>query len=598
MQLFRRTKNILPLYLSTIWTVLQLCVVCGYHAGTFDDTILDEDAFPVNCSMPNCEGPLAEIFCSGPMVQANWFFDLPECPVLYSKKRLKFEPEVVTKNFYELERPLHKVQFKEFCEKNFENVSYLRPAHLPDWKKVPTMFNKISESRMKKLALELHNIWPELSREFIPDVHENNDRYPILAVPNRFIAPGGQFQVYFYWDTYWILKGLLFSEMYDTARGVLDNFGFLMKHKGFIPNSGDIQLSGRSQPPLFTQMIWDFYNSYDKDQRSFLEEFLPLAEKEMDWWQDKRAVTITKNIGENNSGSGEATAFNLYQYRSETNCPTTLGDYQQGMQSGKDPEFYWSSTASACESGWDFSTRWFDMEGENTLNMKGLRTNLIVPVDLNVFMAMNFRALSKLYGDGLGNKQKSQKYSKMADKLQEAIQEVFFDESTGVWFDYDIETKELRKMFFPSNIFPLLLNTTTEEGCEKVLGYLKDLDVFKYKGGIPSSLEERSKEQWDFPNGWAPINHLFVMSLLQCPQKEAYELAKKVADGFLTTIYNGLLNPIKGLPAQVWEKYDVRFDNGRSGFGGGYPVQAGFGWTNGAALDFIRYFYASPQHQD
>ncbi|KAI1705252.1 trehalase domain-containing protein [Ditylenchus destructor] len=563
MQHFRRTKDILPWCIIRL--VLQLCIVSGCLARDFDDTILNEDTYSVNCSVPNCEGPLSEIFCSGPLVQANWFFELPECPVLYSKMRLKFEPEVVIKNFYRLQRPLHKVQFKEFCEKNFENVSYLKPAHLPDWKRVPTMFAEISDPRMSKLALELHNIWPELSREFIPDVHENNDRYPVLPVPNRFIAPGGQFQVYFYWDTYWILKGLLFSEMYDTARGVLDNFAFLMKHKGFIPNSGDIQLSGRSQPPLFTQMIWDFYNNYDKDQKSFLEEFLPLAEKEMDWWQDKRAVSVTKNGSDNDSGMGGEAAFSLYQYRAETNCPTTLGDYQQGMESGKDPEFYWSSTASACESGWDFSTRWFDMEGENSVNIKGLRTNLIVPVDLN-----------------------------------DAIQEVLFDESAGVWFDYDIETKELRKMFFPSNIFPLLLNTTTAEGCERVVGYLKDLDVFKYKGGIPSSLEGRSKEQWDFPNGWAPITHLFVMSLLQCPQTEAQERAKKVADGFLTTMYNGLLNPIKGLPAQVWEKYDVRFDNGRSGFGGGYPVQAGFGWTNGAALDFIRYFYAtpSPQRQD
>ncbi|KAI1732355.1 trehalase domain-containing protein [Ditylenchus destructor] len=343
-------------------------------------------------------------------------------------------------------------------------------------------------------------------------------------------------------------------------------------------------------------MIWDFYINYEKDRKSFLEEFLPLAEKEMDWWQGKRSVSVTKK----NSKTGKPHTLSLYQYRAETNCPRPenfLEDYQMGIQSGENVEFYWSSTASACESGLDFSTRWFDMEGQNTLNRKGMRTNLVIPVDLNVFMALNFRALSKLYGDGLGNKEKSQKYSKMADKLQETIKEVFFDENTGVWFDYDLEANLPRKKFFPSNIYPLMLNTTTVEGCEKVLGYLKDLDVFKYKGGIPSSLEESSKEQWDFPNGWAPINHLFVVSLLHCKQDEALQLAKKVADGFLTTIYNGLLNPIKGLPAQVWEKYDVRFDNGRSGFGGEYPVQAGFGWTNGAALDFIRYFYTGTSQQ-
>jgi hypothetical protein len=43
----------------------------------------------------------------------------------------------------------------------------------------------------------------------------------------------------------------------------------------------------------------------------------------------------------------------------------------------------------------------------------------------------------------------------------------------------------------------------------------------------------------------------------------------------------------------MWEKYDVRYDNGRSGFGGEYPPQSGFGWTNGVVFEFIRLFYTS-----
>lgn len=29
-------------------------------------------------------------------------------------------------------------------------------------------------------------------------------------------------------DTFWILKGLLFSEMYETARGVIKNLGYMV----------------------------------------------------------------------------------------------------------------------------------------------------------------------------------------------------------------------------------------------------------------------------------------------------------------------------------------------------------------------------------
>lgn len=37
----------------------------------------------------------------------------------------------------------------------------------------------------------------------------------------------------------------------------------------------------------------------------------------------------------------------------------------------------------------------------------------------------------------------------------------------------------------------------------------------------------------------------------------------------------------------MWEKYDVRYDDGRPGQGGEYKVQEGFGWTNGAVLDLM-----------
>lgn len=44
-------------------------------------------------------------------------------------------------------------------------------------------------------------------------------------------------------------------------------------------------------------------------------------------------------------------------------------------------------------------------------------------------------------------------------------------------------------------------------------------------------------------------------------------------------------------PSACWEKYDVRYEDGRPGNGGEYIVQQGFGWTNGAVLDMIRRFY-------
>ena len=37
----------------------------------------------------------------------------------------------------------------------------------------------------------------------------------------------------------------------------------------------------------------------------------------------------------------------------------------------------------------------------------------------------------------------------------------------------------------------------------------------------------------------------------------------------------------------MWEKYDVASSKPRTGNGGEYTVQAGFGWTNGVILDLL-----------
>ena len=59
------------------------------------------------------------------------------------------------------------------------------------------------------------------------------------------------------------------------------------------------------------------------------------------------------------------------------------------------------------------------------------------------------------------------------------INSVFWDPDEHIWFDFDVETKERRTQFYPSNVFPLLMYRKanhSEEGLEKlkdVINYLK-----------------------------------------------------------------------------------------------------------------------------
>lgn len=43
-----------------------------------------------------------------------------------------------------------------------------------------------------------------------------------------------------YWDSYWIIQGLIKSELFDLVNDTLQNFMDELEHIGFIPNGGRI----------------------------------------------------------------------------------------------------------------------------------------------------------------------------------------------------------------------------------------------------------------------------------------------------------------------------------------------------------------------
>lgn len=80
----------------------------------------------------------------------------------------------------------------------------------------------------------------------------------------RFVIPGGRFRELYYWDTYWIMSGLLLCDMTTTARGVIENFFYLIRTYNIIPNGSRKYYLQRSQPPLLIPMV-DQYYQHTKD---------------------------------------------------------------------------------------------------------------------------------------------------------------------------------------------------------------------------------------------------------------------------------------------------------------------------------------------
>lgn len=76
----------------------------------------------------------------------------------------------------------------------------------------------------------------------------------LIPLNHTFVVPGGRFREQYYWDSYWIIEGLIQSELYSIANSSIQNFMDELEKYGFIPNGGRIYYLNRSQPPLFMKV--------------------------------------------------------------------------------------------------------------------------------------------------------------------------------------------------------------------------------------------------------------------------------------------------------------------------------------------------------
>jgi alpha,alpha-trehalase len=95
-------------------------------------------------------------------------------------------------------------------------------------------------------------------------------------------------------------------------------------------------------------------------------------------------------------------------------------------------------------------------------------------------------------------------------------------------------------------------------------------------GGVLTT-SQRTGQQWDAPNGWAPHQWIAVVGFNNYDQTE---LARTIATRWVATVARAYRETGKLL-----EKYDVQ--EAAPGGGGEYPLQDGFGWTNGVTRAFI-----------
>ncbi|GBP36063.1 Trehalase [Eumeta japonica] len=584
------------------------------------------------------------IYCYGPLLNTVQMAGLYNDSKTFVDMKMKMSPNITMQHFLEMmnrteSRPT-KADIQEFVNQNFDKEGSEFENWVPDdWKEYPgpdlsygflgfspgprgfegptaksTFLNKIKDPLLHKWASSLHGLWLDLGRKMKDEVKHNPDLYSIIYVDHPVIVPGGRFREFYYWDSYWIVKGLLLSEMLSTAEGMVRNFLDIVERIGFIPNGGRIYYAMRSQPPLLIPMVKSLVDHEGFKDDSFLSQHIHTLDREFDHWISNHTVEVEHDnqkicikpvliellhskktnyaeFEDNRTyslGDLVMNRYKLMRYVDQSQGPRPESykediDCAKHFDSNEKKEELYAELKAAAESGWDFSSRWFILNGTNKGNLTNLKTRSIIPVDLNAIMCWNAQLMTEFH-ERLGNNEKASYYRDIHTRMLEAIDKVLWHEDVGVWLDFNLESGRSRDYFYPSNVAPLWTGcyhkSKNDYYVSRVINYLDKVKVDIFEGGIPTTFEH-SGEQWDYPNAWPPLQYMVVMGLADTGQPEAMRLAYEIATKWVRSNFE-----VWKEKSAMLEKYDATIFGGYGG-GGEYVVQTGFGWTNGVIMELL-----------
>ena len=267
----------------------------------------------------------------------------------------------------------------------------------------------------------------------------------------------------------------------------------------------------------------------------------------------------------------DASILNRYWDPSATPRPESFKeDLEAAQQLTEDQRAdYYQNIRAACESGWDFSSRWL----QNPDDLNSIQTTHIVPVDLNCLLYKLESSLA-YYWQHLGNTEKHIEYTSLASQRQQAIQRYMWNEAEGLYFDYHIQCQAQTEIKSLASTLPLFTKLATQQQAEKVCQQL--LSGFLVEGGLLTT-QSTSPQQWDSPNGWAPLHWFAVQGL---KNYDLHQAVQQIMTHWLTTVENYYTSN-----NSMMEKYNL-LQPEQQASGGEYQVQHGFGWTNGVTQAF------------
>lgn len=444
-----------------------------------------------------------------------------------------------------------------------------------------------------------------------------------------YVVPGGRFNELYYWDSYFIVLGLLQDGRKDLARGMADNLLYEMKYYGKIPNANRTYYLTRSQPPFLTSVIRAVYDSGAAD-RDWLASALKTAldEYRTVWLGPDRLVRIGKYELSRYCGSGYGPCpevepghydEKIQPWQEQVKTVETgeqltplrflneylyCGKYADLKADGLTLGAFFKNDRAVRESGHDTTHRFDD------------RTADFVSVDLNSLLykyEMDFaEVLEKEFGGKLpslgGHFSDASWWRKQAAARKRAMMDLMWDDSRGFFFDYDFVNRKRSAYISATGLYPLWAkmldasDAADRERARRMAVYARE--KLEEPAGLAASAEEsvaaarrHDARQWDYPYGWPPHqilawqgfkNYGMDAAAGELAYRWLYTIAKNAHD------YNGTIPEKYNV---VTGSHAVFVEYGNVGTKFSYIAPEGFGWMN-ASFEVGENYLSASQRED
>ena len=415
----------------------------------------------------------------------------------------------------------------------------------------------------EEVRAHIDRLWAALTRE----PRDSRGADSLLPLTARYVVPGGRFRELYYWDSWFTMVGLQTSGRDDLVADMVDNFAGMIDRYGHIPNGSRSYYLSRSQPPFFAAMV---ELQAEREGVPALTRRLPQLEREYAFWMEGAEGLAPGGAHRRVVRLADGTLLNRYWDDLATpRDEAYLEDLETARKSGRPAPEVYRELRAAAESGWDFSSRWL-ADGKN---MGSIRTTEIIPVDLNSLLYKLELTIARACREAQRPDCNREKLAQ-AQQRQKSMLRLMWDDKRSVFVDYDWRNSRRLARLTAAAAYPLFVELVDSRQAHRVAGALRKSLLMP--NGLATTTEDTG-QQWDAPNGWAPLQWIAIDGLRHYDEQE---LAADIAGRWVAE--NARVYCKTG---KLVEKYNIL--DAAEGAGGEYPVQDGFGWTNAILIKLL-----------